>query len=143
MRTIKNKAMKRIIFYVLFVFGSFGVNAQTLPNTGVGTKLGNSVIGDSVSVVKKKGIEVNSIKVWKNGVSVDAVDLDVDVAYEDLDKMVRFYYQLKDSTGAQIANGNVEITGDEYEDYKTKPNHAQRAYVIVLRYLKLQQKAAK
>jgi len=132
MRTIKNKAMKRIIFYVLFVFGSFGAYAQA------------PVKKDSaVSAVKKKGVEVNPIKVWKNGVSVDAVDLDVDVAYEDLDKMVRFYYQLKDSTGAQIANGNVEVSGDEYEDYKTKPNHAQRAYVIVLRYLKLQQKPAK
>ena len=107
--------------------------ANPLPNTGQGTVMGNSL-------VKKKGIDVNPVKVWKDGKTVDGVDLDVDVAYEDLDKMVRFYYQLKDSAGAQIANGNVEVSGEDYEDYKTKPNHAQRAYQIVLRYLRLQQK---
>jgi hypothetical protein len=90
--------------------------------------------------VKKKGIEVNPVKVWRDGKTFDGVDLDVDVAYEDLDKMVRFYYQLKDSAGAQIANGNVEVSGEDYEEYKTKPNHAQRAYNLVLRHLRLQQK---
>jgi hypothetical protein len=80
------------------------------------------------------------VKVWRDGKTVDCVDLDVDVAYEDLDNMVRFYYQLKDSAGVQIANGNVEVTGKDYDDYKTLPNHAQRAYNIVLRHLRLQQK---
>jgi len=104
-----------------------------LPNTGQGTVIGNSLI-------KKKGIDVNPVKVWKDGKTVDGVDLDVDVAFEDLDNMVRFYYQLKDSTGAQIASGNVEVTGADYDDYKTKPNHARAAYQIVLKYLRLQQR---
>jgi hypothetical protein len=106
-----------------------------LPNTGQGTVMGNSL-------VKKKGIDVNPVKVWRNGATLDGVDLDVSVAYEDLENMVRFYYELKDSTGAQIANGNVEVTGEDYDDYKTKPNHAQRAYQIVLRYLRLQAKTS-
>jgi hypothetical protein len=104
-----------------------------LPNTGQGTVMGNSLI-------KKKGIDVNPVKVWRNGATLDGVDLDVSVAYEDLENMVRFYYELKDSTGAQIANGNVEVTGEDYDDYKTKPNHDKRAYQIVLRYLRLQAK---
>jgi hypothetical protein len=95
---------------------------------------------DSVKAPKKKGIDVNPVKVWKDGKTVDGVDLDVDVAYENLENMVRFYYQLKDSTGAQIASGNVEVTGADYDDYKTKPNHARAAYQIVLKYLRLQQR---
>ena len=130
--------MKHLIL-ILCTF--IALNAQGQRRTAVSTQ--NTKVDSataSVAPVKKKGIEVNPVKVWRDGKTLDGVDLDVDVAYEDLDKMVRFYYQLKDSTGAQIANGNVEVTGDDYEDYKTKPNHAQRAYQIVLRYLRLQQK---
>jgi hypothetical protein len=130
--------MKHLII-ILCTF--IALNAQGQKKTAVSTQ--NTKVDSataSVAPVKKKGIEVNPVKVWRDGKTVDGIDLDVDVAYEDLDKMVRFYYQLKDSTGAQIANGNVEVTGDDYEDYKTKPNHAQRAYQIVLRYLRLQSK---
>jgi len=130
--------MKHLILILCTIIA---LNAQGQRRTAVSTQ--NTKVDSataSVAPVKKKGIEVNPVKVWRDGKTLDGVDLDVDVAYEDLDKMVRFYYQLKDSTGAQIANGNVEVTGDDYEDYKTKPNHAQRAYQIVLRYLRLQSK---
>lgn len=133
--------MKRIIL-ILIVLCSVSAQAQkktaaTTPKVAVQSDSSAPV---KVEPVKKKGIELRPVKVWKNGNTVDGVDLDVSVAWEDLESTVRFYYELKDSTGAQIANGNVEVTGDEYDDYKSKPNHAQRAYQIVLRYLRLQQK---
>ena len=124
-------------YRILLILIAFGLNASAQRRTAVNNQ---TAVVDSVRAPKKKGIDVNPVKVWKDGKTVDGVDLDVDVAYEDLDKMVRFYYQLKDSAGAQIANGNVEVSGEDYEDYKTKPNHAQKAYQIVLRHLRLQQK---
>jgi hypothetical protein len=124
-------------YRILLILIAFGLNASAQRRTAVNNQ--PSVV-DSVKVPKKKGIDVNPVKVWRDGKTVDGVDLDVDVAYEDLDKMVRFYYQLKDSTGAQIASGNVEVSGKDYDDYKTLPNHAQRAYNLVLRHLRLQQK---
>ena len=130
--------MKHLIL-ILCTF--IALNAQGQRRTAVSTQ--NTKVDSataSVAPVKKKGIEVNPVKVWRDGKTVDGVDLDVDVAYENLDNMVRFYYQLKDSTGAQIANGNVEMRGDDYEDYKSKPNHARAAYNYVLRFLRLQQK---
>ena len=131
-------------YRILLILIAFGLNASAQKKQAVAAPK-VAVQSDSLApvpapAVKKKGIEVNPVKVWRDGKTLDGVDLDVDVAYEDLDKMVRFYYQLKDSAGVQIANGNVEVTGDDYDDYKTKPNHAQRAYVIVLRYLRLQSK---
>lgn len=126
--------MKKVII-VLCAF--IALNAQAQRRTAVNNQ---PVVVDSVKAPKKKGIDVNPVKVWKDGKVVDGVDLDVDVAYEDLDNMVRFYYQLKDSTGAQIANGNVEMSGPDYDDYKSKPNHNRAAYNFVLRYLRLQQK---
>jgi hypothetical protein len=131
-------------YRILLILIAFGLNASAQKKQAVAAPK-VAVQSDSLApvpapAVKKKGIEVNPVKVWRDGKTLDGVDLDVDVAYEDLDKMVRFYYQLKDSAGVQIANGNVEVTGEDYEDYKTKPNHAQRAYQIVLRHLRLQQK---
>jgi hypothetical protein len=126
--------MKKVII-VLCAF--IALNAQAQRRTAVNNQ---PVVVDSVKAPKKKGIDVNPVKVWKDGKVVDGVDLDVDVAYEDLDNMVRFYYQLKDSTGAQIANGNVEMSGADYDDYKSKPNHNRTAYNFVLKYLRLQQK---
>jgi hypothetical protein len=134
-------------YAIMVLCAIIALNAQaqrrqpaTTPTIRVDTAKTNVVFSDSVKAPKRKGIDVNPVKVWKDGKTVDGVDLDVDVAYEDLDKMVRFYYQLKDSAGVQIANGNVEVAGKDYDDYKTLPNHAQRAYNIVLRHLRLQQK---
>jgi hypothetical protein len=121
----------------MLVCAFFALTASAQKKTAVQNQ---TAVVDSVKAPKKKGIDVNPVKVWRDGKTVDGVDLDVDVAYEDLENMVRFYYQLKDSTGAQIASGNVEVTGADYDDYKTKPNHARAAYQIVLRYLRLQQK---
>jgi hypothetical protein len=121
----------------MLVCAFFALTASAQKKTAVQNQ---PAVVDSVKAPKKKGIDVNPVKVWRDGRTVDGVDLDVDVAYEDLDNMVRFYYQLKDSTGAQIASGNVEVTGADYDDYKTKPNHARAAYQIVLKYLRLQQK---
>jgi hypothetical protein len=131
-------------YRILLILIAFGLNATAQKKQAVATPK-VAVQSDSIApvkapAVKKKGIEVNPVKVWKNGASVNGVDLDVAVAYEDFENMVRFYYELKDSTGAQIANGNVEVTGADYDDYKSKPNHDKRAYQIVLRYLRLQQK---
>jgi hypothetical protein len=123
--------------YILILCTFIALNAQAQRRTAVNNQ---PAVVDSVKAPKKKGIEVNPVKVWRDGRTVDGVDLDVDVAFEDLDNMVRFYYQLKDSTGAQIASGNVEVTGADYDDYKTKPNHARAAYQIVLKYLRLQQR---
>lgn len=124
-------------YRILLILIAFGLSASAQRRTAVNNQ---PAVVDSVKMPKKKGIDVNPVKVWRDGKTVDGVDLDVDVAYEDLDNMVRFYYQLKDSTGAQIASGNVEVSGKDYDDYKTLPNHAQRAYNLVLRHLRLQQK---
>jgi hypothetical protein len=124
-------------YAIMVLCAIIALNAQGQRKTAVNNQ---PAVVDSVKAPKKKGIDVNPVKVWRDGKTVDGVDLDVDVAYEDLDNMVRFYYQLKDSAGVQIASGNVEVTGKDYDDYKTLPNHAQRAYNIVLRHLRLQQK---
>lgn len=86
---------------------------------------------------------IDKVKVWVNGVVYDADDIDVVCVWDDLATTARFYYTLSDSTGAVVTSGNVELTGAKYQDYANKPNHDDRAVVLVMRELNVTAKAAR
>ena len=83
---------------------------------------------------------IDKIKIWQNGVVYDADDIDVVCVWDDLATTARFYYTLSDSTGAVVTSGNVELTGAKYQDYANKPNHDDRAVVLVMRELNVRQR---
>lgn len=83
---------------------------------------------------------IDKVKVWQNGVVYDADDIDVVCVWDDLATTARFYYTLSDSTGAVVTSGNVELTGAKYQDYASKPNHDDRAVILVMRELNVRQR---
>lgn len=83
---------------------------------------------------------IDKVKVWVNGVVYDADDIDVVCVWDDLATTARFYYTLSDSTGKVVTSGNVELTGAKYQDYANKPNHDDRAVVLVMRELNVRQR---
>ena len=83
---------------------------------------------------------IDKVKVWVNGVTYDADDIDVVCVWDDLATTARFYYTLSDSTGKVVTTGNVELTGAKYQDYANKPNHDDRAVVLVMRELNVRQR---
>jgi len=83
---------------------------------------------------------IDKVKVWQNGVVYDADDIDVVCVWDDLATVARFYYTLSDSTGAVVTSGNVELTGAKYQDYANKPNHDDRAVILVMRELNVRQR---
>jgi hypothetical protein len=83
---------------------------------------------------------IDKVKVWQNGVVYDADDIDVVCVWDDLATTARFYYTLQDSTGAVVTSGNVEITGQKYQNYSTLANHADRAVVLVMKELNVKQR---
>lgn len=83
---------------------------------------------------------IDKVKVWANGVVYDADDIDVVCVWDDLATTARFYYTLSDSTGKVVTTGNVELTGSKYQDYASKPNHDDRAVVLVMRELNVKQR---
>lgn len=83
---------------------------------------------------------IDKVKVWVNGVVYDADDIDVVCVWDDLETTARFYYTLSDSTGKVVTTGNVELTGAKYQDYANKPNHDDRAVVLVMRELNVKQR---
>jgi len=88
----------------------------------------------------KKPIPVQKFKVWSNGVSVDATDIDVDCVEDDLATFANFKYTLKDSTGQTLAMGFLKMTGADYRQYITQNNHADRAEAWVLKELRIQRR---
>ena len=83
---------------------------------------------------------IDKVKVWVNGVTYDADDIDVVCVWDDLATTARFYYTLSDSTGAVVTSGNVELTGQKYKNYATLANHADRAVILVMRELNVRQR---
>jgi hypothetical protein len=88
----------------------------------------------------KRPIPVQKFKVWSNGVSVDATDIDVDCVEDDLATYANFKYTLKDSTGQTLAMGFLKMTGADYKQYITLNNHADRAEAWVLKELRIQRR---
>lgn len=113
--------MKRSTFLAWLLIAGFSVNAQT----------------DSTKSHKRP---IDKVKVWVNGVTYDADDIDVVCVWDDLETTARFYYTLSDSTGKVVTTGNVELTGAKYQDYANKPNHDDRAVVLVMRELNVKQR---
>jgi hypothetical protein len=111
--------MKYITILAMLAF-TFGAEAQT----------------DST----KKPIPVQKFKMWYQGQLIDADDVDVDCVQDDLATFARFYYVIKDSTGKQLASGNLEMRGADYRAYMTQNNHAQRGTNWVLQQLNIQRR---
>jgi hypothetical protein len=109
--------MKKVVFIIAAIIGT----AQAQDST-------------------KKPIPVQKFKVWNNGASVDATDIDVDCVEDDFATFANFKYTLKDSTGQTLAMGYLKMTGGDYRQYLTQPNHADRAEAWVLRELRIQRR---
>lgn len=94
---------------------------------------------DSTKVTtRKKPIE--RIKVWKDGKVYDADDIEIVCAFNDMETSATFYYKLEDSTGAIVSDGNVVICCDDYKKLSTLANWNDRATLMVMRYLNVNDK---
>lgn len=109
--------MKKVVFIIAAIIGT----AQAQDST-------------------KKPIPVQKFKVWNNGASVDATDIDVDCVEDDFATFANFKYTLKDSTGQTLAMGFLKMTGADYKQYITLNNHADRAEAWVLKELRIQRR---
>jgi hypothetical protein len=106
--------MKYILAIIMLSF-TIGVEAQ-----------------DTIKAGKKP---IDKVNVWKDGKVYDADDIEIVCVYNDMNTLARFYYRLKDSTGAVVSDGNVEIKGDDYQKLSTLNNWNDRATVMVMKAL--------
>lgn len=118
--------MKKIIFSLLFAFVAAFSFAQA-----------------DTTKPKKKGELIQPIRVWKDGKLVDAQNIDLTSVFDDLESSAKLYYVLKDSVGAQLAEGNLSIDADDYRQMNVAPNKIAWVYRYAIRQLKLQTRPVK
>ena len=85
-----------------------------------------------------KGELIKPVKVWKSGQTVDADEVDLTVVYDDLESSAKLYYVLTDSTGVQLADGNIDVSGDDYKKWVVAPKRINWVYNFAIRFLRLQ-----
>lgn len=92
---------------------------------------------------RSNGDLIRPIKVWKNGSSVDATSIDCSIVYDGLrDSTAKVFYSLKDSVGAELASGNLDISGADYRTFNAANNRINWTYNFTIRALRLQARLA-
>lgn len=133
--------MKKIIALLIPVCAFLALDGYAQRRTAVNTA---NVPTPVVPVVydsarpRMKGELIRPIKVWKDGQSLDAESIDCDIVYDDLNGSAKVLFNLKDSSGASLASGNITIDGQDYRTFNTAANRTNWTYNYVIRALRLQ-----
>lgn len=90
--------------------------------------------------------KIETFSVWKDGANYQADDLSVRIVNDDLSTMATFYYSISQSPvetkdaegsvsvitpGAMLAEGNVSISGEDYEQWGDATNVNLAAFEFV------------
>lgn len=117
--------MKKCLFLTMLVFTAF------------------FAIGQDSSKVKQRGELIKPVKVWKNGKTLDARDIDLAVVYDNLESYATLYYVLKDSVSVVLSDGNITLDGKEYRQWVVAPNRIAWVYNFAIRSLRLEEVSQK
>lgn len=79
---------------------------------------------------------IQPVNVWLNGSVQVATKFGMDSIFDNLEDSATFYYQLFSSTLdaesnevlTQVAQGNLSMTGADYENWDSSPNINEAAY---------------
>ena len=66
---------------------------------------------------------IQAIPTWVKGQSVTATIFNLRPIYGELFKSADFYYELLDENMAQVAQGNLNLSGDEYQEWGSDDNY--------------------
>jgi len=72
--------------------------------------------------------QIQPISIWYNGFMVAATIFNMNSINDNLTSSAIFYYQLFSSDNQQLAEGNITMTGFDYEAYSSSPDSNNYAY---------------
>ena len=72
--------------------------------------------------------EIQPVSIWYNGQIVQATIFNLISINDNLTSSATFYWQLLTSENIQVAEGNLTMTGFDYEAYSTSPDSNSYAY---------------
>jgi len=72
--------------------------------------------------------QIQPVSIWYNGIMLSATIFNMTSISDDLSTNAIFYYQLFTDINQQVAEGNLTMTGFDYEAYSTSPDSNAYAY---------------
>jgi hypothetical protein len=72
--------------------------------------------------------QIQPVSIWYNGQMIQATFFNMKSINDNLSNECIFYYQLYSSNNEQLADGNLTMTGFDYEAYSTSPDSNAYAY---------------
>jgi hypothetical protein len=72
--------------------------------------------------------QIQPVSIWYNGQMIQATLFNMTSISDDLSTNAIFYYQLLSANNQQLADGNLTMTGFDYEAYSTSPDSNAYAY---------------
>jgi len=78
--------------------------------------------------------QIEPISIWQNGTTKTATQLQVQGTNVTLGSSASFYWQLLTEEGHQVSNGNLGISGEQYDAWGSDDNYV---YTIVAEDLNL------
>lgn len=82
-------------------------------------------------------MKIKPVKVWHAGATKSADEIDIKVIHDDLSTSATFYYQLR-SEGVSVADGNVSLSGEEYDAWNADSDVNADAYKRIVEKLGLE-----
>jgi len=72
--------------------------------------------------------QIQPVSIWYNGQMIQATIFNMTSISDNLNTECKFYYQLLSNTNIQLAEGNLTMTGFDYNAYSTSPDSNAYAY---------------
>jgi len=72
--------------------------------------------------------QIQPVSIWYNGVMILATILNMNSIEDNLTNVATFYWQLFSTDNIQLANGNLTMTGFDYDAYSSSPDSNSYAY---------------
>ena len=72
--------------------------------------------------------QIQPVGIWYNGTIIQATIFNLTSVNDNLSSECTFLYQLYSADNIQLTNGNITMTGFDYEAYSTSPDSNSYAY---------------
>jgi hypothetical protein len=72
--------------------------------------------------------QIQPVSIWYNGQMIQATIFNMTSISDNLSTTATFYYQLFSANNEQLTNGNLTLTGFDYQAYSTSPDSNSYAY---------------
>ena len=72
--------------------------------------------------------QIQPVSIWYNGNQIEATQLNTYVISDNLIDIATFYYALISADNIQLTQGNLSMTGFDYEAYNTSLDANEYAY---------------